>query len=148
SIGCSGRSSKMGQVRSDGWQETSPFKPPWPNPSRNRDLTATPDLPQQSAHQLTAPRARLRRKEDVPMTRTTLALVSARARGGGMHRSMWTRQIVEAVSIVAVAVAVAAVGSVDATAQAAGPEATVKQFVDDFNKGDIKSAASTQASDV
>ncbi len=65
-----------------------------------------------------------------------------------MHRSMWTRRIVAAVSIAAVAVAVAAVGSVRAATQAAGPEATVKQFIDHFNKGDIKGAASTHASDV
>jgi len=42
----------------------------------------------------------------------------------------------------------ASVGFVGATAQAAGHEATVKQFIADFNKGDVKGAASTQASDV
>lgn len=62
-----------------------------------------------------------------------------------MHRSMWTRQILKALSITASAVAVAAVA---AAAPVGRPEATIKQFIDAFNKGDIKGAASTQASDV
>ena len=62
-----------------------------------------------------------------------------------MRRSMFAGTIVS----VAVALALAfATSAVPAAAPSDGPMATVKKFIDDFNKGDIKGAQSTQADDV
>jgi len=65
-----------------------------------------------------------------------------------MDTALFGRRITSAVTIAAVALAVAVATSVGAAAPAGGPDAIVRKFIDDFNKGDTKGAASTQASDV
>lgn len=65
-----------------------------------------------------------------------------------MRPSTFGIRITTALSIATLALGIAAAGSVRAAATAGGPEATIKKFVDDFNKGDIKGAQSTQADDV
>ena len=65
-----------------------------------------------------------------------------------MRKSIVGLRIVTAVSVATLSLAIVTASSVRAAAPADGAMVTVKKFVDDFNKGDIKGAASTQAKDV
>jgi ketosteroid isomerase-like protein len=65
-----------------------------------------------------------------------------------MKRSIFGVQITHLFFVVTLVLAVAVAGSVRAAAPADAPVATVKKFIDDFNKGDLKGAASTQVDDV
>jgi hypothetical protein len=57
-------------------------------------------------------------------------------------------RIVTTFFVATLALGIAAVGSVGAAAPTGSPDAVVKKFIDDFNKGDIKGAQSTQVDDV
>jgi hypothetical protein len=56
-------------------------------------------------------------------------------------------RIVTTFFVATLALGIAAVGSVGAAAPTGSPDAVVKKFIDDFNKGDIEGAASTHAAD-
>jgi ketosteroid isomerase-like protein len=58
------------------------------------------------------------------------------------------QRIMKILTVTTLALAVVAGGSVLAAAPADGVMATIKTFLDDFNKGDMAGAAATQAADV
>ena len=65
-----------------------------------------------------------------------------------MQLSRFGMRIVTTFFVATLALGIAAVGSVGAAAPTGSPDAVVKKFIDDFNKGDIKGAQSTQVNDV
>ena len=64
-----------------------------------------------------------------------------------MQLSRFGMRIATTFFVATLALGIAAVGSVGAAAPTGSPDAVVKKFIDDFNKGDIEGAASTHAAD-
>jgi ketosteroid isomerase-like protein len=65
-----------------------------------------------------------------------------------MQLSRFGIRTVSTLFLATLALGIAPVGSVRAAATPGSPDSVVKKFIDDFNKGDIKGAQSTQADDV
>jgi ketosteroid isomerase-like protein len=65
-----------------------------------------------------------------------------------MQPSTFGRRITTTLVVAMLALGIGAASSVRAAAPTDAPLATIKKFIDDFNKGDIKGAQSTQADDV